>query len=214
METKISRPIFVPQGLQTQVQTLKQEIAHSPISPKKYQDLTKKLDVTLEKLDELEKTSNLFAKQLKEKVIDLYKDLEDGRVEGEVKDIQQRSTSLKKGRVTVSAVKKLETGIADLEKHHLPSIPHRRIIAAAKNALQEAKAKLEGKPPQRRYEMLSEPAELMPGDVEELFDIAKAVYNCDFRQAKTRLRQLPESHLQRFQDHMKQLLASPFDDPL
>ena len=133
MQTKISRPIFVPQGLQTQVQTLSQEIAHSPISPKKYQDLTKKLDVTLEKLEQLEKTSNLFAKQLKEKVIDLYKDLEDNRVEGEVKQIHERSTSLKKGRVTVSAVKKLETGIADLEKHHLPSIPLDSLSQALKS---------------------------------------------------------------------------------
>ena len=57
-------------------------------------------------------------------------------------------------------------------------------------------------------------SKLLPGEVEELFDIAKAIYDRDFRQAKMRFSMLPEDHKRRFQSHMQNLMAKAFDDPL
>jgi uncharacterized protein YhaN len=213
------------QTLQSNVQELAGQIAHSPISPRKYQSLSKKLDRAFETLQDLEsssKTAGLFAQTLKEQVVKLYADLEDGLVKREVTQIKEESTSLKKGRLTLKAIKTLELHISELEKNHLTSIPDRKIIADAKQALLEAKAKLEGKPVVRHFDFLSqqknihfmEEIELLPGEIEELFDIAKALYNRDFRQAKMRYATLPQDHKQRFGKHMQNLMAQPFVDAL
>lgn len=215
--------------LQSEVQTIAGEIAHSPISPRKYQHLSKKLNDALETLQGIEaknKTSDLFAKAqtqtLKEQVVKLYGDLEDGLVKREVTQIKEESTSLKKGRLTLKAVKKLEMHINDLEKNHLTSLSDRRVIADAKQALLEAKAKLEGKPIVKHFDLLAnqknvrfvEEIELLPGEIEELFDIARAVYNRDLRQAKMRYATIPDDHKRRFEKHMQNLMAKPFEDPL
>ncbi len=212
--------------LQTEVQTIEGEIAHASISPKKYQSLCKKLNLASQKLQDLEQTSDVFAKAqteyLKEKVVNLSRDLVDRLVEGEVTQIQHESTSLKKGKITPKAIQLLETHIIHLEEHHKPSIPHRRIIADAKHALLEAKAKLEGQPLTHHFDWLAkqnsvrfveDEVELLPGEVEELFDVARAVYNRDFRHAKMRYYTLPEDHKRRFEKHMQNLTAKPFDDP-
>jgi len=211
--------------LQAEMQTIEGEIARSPISQKKYQLLSQKLNTASQKLQDLEKTTDLFAKAqadyLKEKVVALSKDLVDRLVEGEVTQIQQESSSLKKGKITAKAVRLLETHIHQLEENHKTSIPHRRIIADAKHALLEAKAKLDSQPAIRHFDWLAkqpvrfvEEVELLPGDVEELFDIARAVYNRDFREAKMRYNALPQEHKRRFEAHMQQLMAISFDDPL
>lgn len=210
--------------LQTEVQTIEGEIAHFPISHKKYQLLCKKLHSASQKLQDLEKMTDVFAKTqaeyLKEKVVSLSKDLVDRLVEGEVTQIQRESSSLKQGKITAKAIKLLETHIHELEENHKTSIPHRRIIADAKHALLEAKAKLEGKPVVKHFDWLAtqvkrvDEVELLPGDVEELFDIARAVYNRDFRQAKMRFNALTDDYRRRFERHMQQLTAAPFDDPL
>lgn len=215
--------------LQSEVQTIAGEIAQSPISPKKYQHLSKKLDHALETLREIEaktKVANVFAKAqtelLKEQMVKLYGDLEDGLVKREVSQIQEESTCLKKGRLTLKAVKKLELHISELEKNHLTAIPERRIIADAKQALLEAKARLDGKPVVRHFDFLSsqknvqfvEEIALLPGEVEELFDIARSLYNRNIREAKMRYATLPESHKHRFEKQMQNLLAIPFEDVL
>ena len=118
------RPINTNKALHTEVQTLAGEIAHTPISPVKYQRLFKRLDHTLERLQQLEsrdRAVDIFAKtqaeHLKEQVIKLYGDLEDGFLKREITQIREESTSLRKGRLTLRAVKKLETHISELEKH-------------------------------------------------------------------------------------------------
>ncbi len=215
--------------LQSEVQTIKEEMASAPLSPRKYQHLSKKLDHALETLQDLEsknKTVSVFAKaqtdHLKEQVVKLYGDLEDGLVKREVSQIKEESSSLKKGRLTLKAIKKLEMHISELERNHLTSIPDRRIIADAKHALLEAKGKLEGKPVVRHFDILKhqkdvhfvEEIVLMPDEVEELFDIARAIYNRDLRQAKMRYATLPQDHKRRFEKHMQNLMAKPFEDPL
>jgi hypothetical protein len=212
--------------LYSEVQTIEGEMSRPSISPKKYQYLSKKLNLASQKLQDLEKTSDVFAKaqteHLKEKVVTLSRDLVDRLVEGEVTQIQQESSSLKQGKVTPKAIKMLETHIHQLEDNHKTSIPHRRIIADAKHALLEAKAKLKGEQVIPHFDWMAkqnsvrfvEENELLPGEVEELFDIAKAVYNRDFRQAKMRFTLLPGDHKRRFQKHMQHLMAQPFDDSL
>src|SRR5580692_9305722 len=90
--------------LQSEMQTIEGEITKSSISPRKYQLLSKKLNVASEKVQELEKTTDVFSKAqaeyLKEKVVNLAKDLVDRVVEGEVTQIQQEYTSLKAGKIS------------------------------------------------------------------------------------------------------------------
>ena len=218
-----------PRWVQSEVQTIAGEIAQSPISPRKYQHLTKKLDNALKTIREIEadgKASNIFAKaqteQLKEQMVKLYGDLEEGLVKREVSQIQEESTSLRKGRLTLKAIKKLETHISELEKNHLTLVPDRRIIADAKQALAEAKAKISGQPVVRHFDMLAnqrnvrfvEEIAFLPEEVEELFDIARAVYNRDFRQAKMRYATLLGEHKRKFEEHMQNLMAVPFEDSL
>ncbi len=213
--------------VQSEVQTIEGEIAHSAISPKKFQSLSKKLHFAAQKLQDLEKATDVFAKAqteyLKEKVVTLSRDLVDRLVEGEVTQIQQESSSLKQGKITAKAVKLLESHISQLEDNHKTSIPHRRIIADAKHALLEAKAKLDGQAVVKHFDWLAkqnpvvrfvDEVELLPGEVEELFDIARAVYNRDFRQARMRYNTLLQDHRRRFESHMQQLTALPFDDAL
>lgn len=218
---------FLPESrwLYSQMQSIEGELTQAPISKKKYELLTRELDKASKKLQELEKTAGVFAqaqaRYLKEKVVTLSKDLVDRHVETEVSQIQRESASLQK-KVSQEAVKKLETHIEQLEKDHKPSIPHRRIIADAKHTLLEAKAKLAGKPVAHHFEWLAsqknvrmvEEVELLPGEIEELFDIAKAIYDRDFRQAKARFNMLPEDHKERVRTHLKQLAAQAFEDPL
>lgn len=209
--------------LYSEVQAIEGELANSPISQKKYLHLTKKLDVASRKIQDLEKTSNVFireqTKYLKEKVITLSKDLIDRHIEAKVSQIQKESFSLKR-RISQGAIKKLETQITRLERDHKTSIPHRRILADAKYALLEAKAQWEGKSLTKHFDWLAtqknmrlvESTELLPGEVEELFDIAKAIYDKDFRQAKMRYNLLSEDHKRRFLSHMRTLAATPFVD--
>jgi hypothetical protein len=228
-----SNEVNKPSGsrwLYTEVQTIEGEIAHAPVSPRKYQSLCKKLHLASQKLQDLEKTSDVFAKAqteyLKEKVVSLSHDLVERLVEGEVTQIQHESTSLKKGRITPEAIQLLEMHINHLEEHHKPSIPHRRIIADAKHALLDAKEKLEkgqGQPLINHFDWLAtqnsvrfvkDEVELLPGEMEELFDIARAVYHRDFRHAKMHYQTLPEDYKRRFEKHMQNLTAKAFDDPL
>jgi|ERR1700722_952705 len=212
--------------LQSEVQTIEGEITRSSISQKKYHSLCKKLNHASQEIQHLEKTSDIFARAqteyLKEKVVSLSRDLIDRLVEGEVTQIQLESRSLKTGKISPKAIKLLETHITHLEENHKTSISHRRIIADAKHALLEAKAKLQGQSLTRHFDWLAkqntvrfvENRDLLPGEVEEIFDIAKAIYNRDLRQAKLRYHSLPEDHKRRFQAHMRHLTAKAFDDPL
>lgn len=210
--------------LQSQVQTIAGEMAEASISPKKYEYFSKKLNRALASLQSLEakKAVDLFSKNLGEQVVKLYGDLEDGLVKQEVSKIEKWSSSLKEGRISNKAIKKLETHIHELESNHLTLCADRRIIEDAKKALLDAKEKLAGKPVTRHFDWLAQQTtkvqfvdeSFLPGDVEELLDIARAIYNRDVKQAKMRYYGLPEEHKQIFQKHMQTLMAIPFDEPM
>jgi len=220
---------FLPdsRSLYSQVQTIAGELAEAPISQKKYQSLTKKLDAASRKLQVLEeKALGLFIQKqtehLKERVVALSGELVDRFVEKEVSQIQEESCDLRQ-KVSQSAIKngikKLQSHIDALEKEYRPSLPHRRIIADAKHALLEAKAQLEGKPKISHFTYLAsqktgEMDFLLPGEVEELLDIAKVIYDGKMTQAKSLFNQLPEDHKQQIKTHLRQLAAKPFEDRL
>jgi hypothetical protein len=229
MKSSEISPFITPQSVHSVVQTVAGEIASSSISSEKYRLLTRRLDDALETLKEIEgesKAAQLFAKaqaeHLKELVVKLYGDLENGLVKKEISQIQEESSSLKSGKLTSKAIQTLETHILEIEKNHLTLAPERRIIADAKLVLAEAKAKLEGKPVVRHFDFMAnqkdvhlvEEAPLLPGEVEELLDIGRAVYNRDFRQAKKRYLSLHADHKYKFEAHMQNLMAVPFDDPI
>lgn len=216
-------------GIQTEVQTIAGEIAQTSISQGRYQRLFKKLDSALAQLQGLEsgdRSADVFARaqaeHLREQVVKLYGDLENGLLKREISQIREESTSLRKGRLTLQAIKKLETHISELEKNHLAPLPDRRVIADAKQALLEARGKLEGKPVARHIDYLAKQIDvrfveenaLLPGEIEELFSIARSVYNRDFRQAKADYNSLPEHLRRRCQKHLQNLMAKAFEDPL
>jgi hypothetical protein len=229
MRSNEINPSTNPQSVHSVVQTIAGEIATSSISLQKYQVLTRKLNDALETLKEIEgeeKAARLFAKAqaeyLKEQVVKLYGDLENGLVKKEISQIQEESSLLKQGNLTLKAIQQLETHITEIEENHLTLAPERRIIADAKQVLLEAKAKLEGKPVIKHFDFLAsqkdlhqiEEAPLLPGEMEELLDIGRAVYNRDFRQAKMRYLSLHADHKYKFEAHMRNLMAVPFDDSL
>ena len=225
---KTNRSLNGSQGLLSQVQTIAGEIENSPISPRRYQNLSRRLDTTFEALHHLEtnKTANLFAKTqtayLKEQCVHLYKKLEDGLVDREISQIQLESHSLEQGDLSPKAVKKLESHIDTLMQNHAPSVEQHRVLAGAKSVLQRAKASLAGEETpshfgwlaQQRDVYLSEGYELLPGEIEELYDIAKAVHDHDLRTAKMRYQTLPQDHKNLFQKHAHFLSSEPFVDLL
>lgn len=221
-------PLIESRALNDQVSHLKAQITSgTPISPGKYRDLLKQLNSAFEMLQNLKssKMSNPFVKTqnegLEARVTELYGNLESGRVKGEIVQIQEESTFLKKGRLTLRAVKKLELHINELEKNCLPSIPDRRVIADAKQTLLNAKAKLEGKPVIKHFDYLAQQKpvqfmdeiQLLPEEVEELYDVARAVYNRD-PGAKRSYNKMSENNKRIFQKHVQNLAAIAFDDPL
>lgn len=226
MEIKKTKKIEESRWLQLEVQTIAGEIARHPISRRNYRLLSKKLDNALGTLQVMEtqsKTHQFFANRtsdLKEQVVQLYKDLEDGLVQRQISQIKEESTLLKQGQLTQDKIKKLKMNISKIEKNYLPSIEDRKVIAEAKSAVLEATAK--NKPITHHFDFISsqknvhfvEKPELLPGEMEEILDIARAVYNGALRHARMLYNSLPQEHQSRFEKHMQHLMAKPFVDVL
>jgi hypothetical protein len=229
MPSKVNKHLPGSQWLQNEMQNIEKQLGSS-ISPKKYHRLTRKLDTVVKKLNE-KQPATLFAKSatkdLQDKVVSLSGALVDGYVKRQVSEIQKESVSLRerislKEKIPPKEVRKWEKRIEEFEHDHLLWAGDRRIIADAKDALLKAKAELQDKPvinhfnwlAQQKNVRFAEENELLPGEIEELFDIAKAVYDRDLRQAKMRFHGLPEDHKYRFQNRLRELdfTAKPFDE--
>jgi len=212
--------------LDHQVRTLKQQItASGEISLRQYKQLSRELGRAAETLENLDKTSNLFTKtqnaHLKEEVVNLYGALEFGLVKREVSQIQAEATSLKR-LPTPQLAKELERHITALESKYLPSIPDRRVLADAKQTLLDAKAKLAGKPVMKHFDYLAQqkPAvqfvdevQLLPEEAEELYDVARAIYNRD-PGARGAYNKLLGSNKRSVEKHLQNLAAVALEDPL
>jgi hypothetical protein len=184
--------------VQSEIKMIAGEIASSPaISPKKYQLLSKELNVVLETLDDIKKAKNVFAKalaeQLKEQSVKLCGDLENNLVQWKVSQIEAESQLLKKGqltkKLTQKVIKQLKTHIRELEENHLTERKERRIVADAQQVVHEAEARMNGTAVLKHFR--SEQSHLEdkpfdPEDVDALYDVARAVWDRDFRLSKKR----------------------------
>ncbi len=204
-------------GLPFQVQTIAREIDTAPISPKKYKVLSNRLDTTFKALL-AQKNDNPFLESLQGRCVDLYQKLEDGSVEWEISQIQKEALDLKKGAPSPRAIQQLESHIQALLKNHAPSQEQNKILFDAKCALSQAK----GGPIPSHFEFISQQQnirsldmlELIPGEIEDLFDIARAVHNGNLKKAKIHFQTLPQKHKSRFEGHMRFLGAEAFINPL
>ncbi len=212
-------------NIYAEVSSLANAIATSSISREKYHLLSKQLDNALNYLQQMEtqgKVHHLFH-NLKETLVNLYKDLEDGLVRTELSKIQAGSLSLRQGRISRQAIRFIEKRVKQLEQNYSGSVPEKRILAEAKEALAQAKLRLCGlvskkQNPlftQERQGTYTEETFLYPGEVEQLFEIAEAIYyNRPLTQAKSRYNTLPEEHKSRIQHHLGLLSATLFENPI
>ncbi|MES2121500.1 MAG: hypothetical protein V4492_01835 [Chlamydiota bacterium] len=214
--------------ISTEVESIAGEIETSPISEKKYLDLSKRLDDTFRAIQNLEtqqKTSTLFARtqaqSLKETCVELSQHLENAFVNREISLIQNDSVALHHGGATPEAIQKIEAQMNALLKNHALSIEQNKNLSEARRSIDLARIDMDGDGGTIRHmEWLAtqrnvnwvEMNDLIPEEIEELFDIGKWVFDRNLKQAKTRFQKLPESHKSQFQEHMRLLAAKPFED--
>lgn len=212
------------QWLYAQMNAIAGEIEASPMSPQKYALLTRRLDSAFEALQSMEsKTTHLFIKTqtecLKEQFRDLYHQLDNALVNREIAQIQDASNELL-GGPSLPAIKKLETHLKSLMHKYAPSVEHHKVLSDARRAIEEAKVKLNiqvsPKPQPKAAQQAAhcaDPMDLLPGEVEDLFEIARTIYQGDLKRAKIGFAQLPAEHKQRVQAHMGALQADLFNNP-
>lgn len=205
-----------------EVRSLTKAIQSSPISKERYQLLSQRLDNALKVLNELEtegRVNKLFNSHLRELIVNLYRDLDEGRVHLELSRIQAGSRSIKGGRITKKAFLSLKKRIDELEASYKGSIEERRIIAEAKLTLSRAGAKLKSLAPEetggerslsvKKKQAAPQEFTLLPGDIEELFEIAEAIfYHRNTDQTKARYQALPLEQRRRVEEHLEILGGS------
>lgn len=203
-------------AIYAEIRSLTQEISTAPVSKERYQLLSQRLDHALQALHAWEatgKANKLFNSYLKERMINLYKHLEESRVQLELSRIQAGALSIKEGRITKKAFLLLKKRICQLEESYKGSIEERRIIAEAKMTLSQAEAQLKTPPLKATLVPLSlyhkhsarQKEGYLPGEVEALFEIAEMIFcNRNTSQTRARYYSLPleqrlsvEAHLKR-----------------
>ena len=227
-------------SIYAEVSALAEIINTSPISREKYSVLLPRVNAAFTQMQHLEtqgKVDSLF-QDLKERVIDLYKQLEEGLVKEELSKIRAGSLSLRRGRISQQAIHFIEKRVEQLEHNYSGSVEEKRIIAEAKQALIEAKARLKTRlenPPKRtnfkkkidcsawlsRTELPLEEAveagteELLGSlaEIEELWELAEDIYyNPRSPHAKSRYENLCAGCKQMIARHLATLGATLFED--
>ncbi len=180
--------------LSSRIEQLEREVSHFSSSNQKYTVLLGKLDETFDAL----KTSTVAPAHLEQSVVSLYGQLENQRVQREISEIQEKTLSLKQGRISKHAIRQLKEHIRTLKSNHCPLSPERRIIQEAEHALNKTTPL-----PSATEECIN------PSEVYALLEIAHLVYNGATLVAKRQFRQLPEAHKAFFEG----LIHSPaFDE--
>jgi hypothetical protein len=207
-----------------EVRSLTKAIQSSPISKERYQLLSQRLDNALKALNDLEtegRVNKLFNSHLRELIVNLYRDLDEGRVHLELSRIQAGSRSIRGGRITKKAFLSLKKRIDELEASYKGSVEERRIIAEAKLTLSRAGAKLKSglltpeETPEgaslsvKKKQAAPQEFTILPGDIEELFEIAEAIfYHRNADQTKARYHALPLEQRRRVEEHLEILGSS------
>jgi hypothetical protein len=213
------------QWLQNQVGTIAGKIASEPLTSENYELLQSELDRSFEALQALkQKAESVFVRAhtetLEKDIIGLYQELNDRFVEREISLIQTEAAaierSMEEGHTQASAVDQLRKHILSFESAHRPLAPQLKVIADAKRTIAQAK----NEPIPHHFDWLSkqhpqvqfvENGELLPGDIEELFEIAYLLYKGDIKRAKRQYFLLPQAHKQLVEKHMAMLAAQLFE---
>jgi|GEM_PF-2062801 len=241
MENKIDRSGGQPLKIYQELHAIEESLQR-PVSPRTCHRLFHKLEATSHSLQgiqrETAKSSTIFkvsqeghVSDLQDKIVSLYGRAVDRKVDYQVDQIAEETSHLERTLDTANT-EELTRGSDLLQKHvrtllndHCLSRDKFPVIQKAKQTLDLAKQKLSGEvaeKPIRHFEWLStqahqvqfveEALELMPGEVEELFDIALLMHVRDIRQARSRYNQLPEDTKLRALKHIKALDSEIFSD--
>lgn len=241
MNNKIDRSGGQPLKIYKELNAIEESLQR-PVSPRTCHRLFHKLEATSHSLQGLQaqtvKTTSIFQQsqaqhvnELQDKIVSLYGRAVDRKVDYQVEQIAEETSHLERTLDTANP-EELIRGSNLLQKHvrtllhdHCLSRDKFPVIQRAKQTLDLAKQKLSGESasqPMRHFEWLAtqapqaefveEAIEFMPGEVEELFDIALLLHVHDLKQAKSRYNQLPEDTKTRIAKHMSALGGDLFRD--
>jgi hypothetical protein len=224
------------QGLHTQLQSIEDQIDKAK-STRDIRRLTKDLDQTSTALRAMKsKAQSVFGQtqqgyfgRLEDEIVSMYGRIEEAQVASKVSQIQDETEEIKESiaqgaPINVKTLHLLKRHICRFLKDYRPGIKERRVIADARQTAERADLTLKGKPTQpishfqwlanQRDAQWVEEKELIPGQCEDLFDIAAHLYNGRLREAKAAYHQLPENLKEIFHSHLRQLIAIAFEDEL
>ena len=227
---KISDFIGGSRRLHDQVRAIKGALQKkAPASSRTCQRLFHQLGETCQNLQALkDKASSAFAKsqltslnELDDTIKGLYGTLLDKHVNSRVSHIVKGADAAAAGIVTPIVIKNLKKQISLLQKEHRLSVPNRKLIREAEENLTKAEENLMGNGKEKihhHFDILAQECnvrfleEVLPGEIEELFEIGRYVYEGKISAAKQQYHQLPYRQKEQFEKHMHFLGAVPFKD--
>lgn len=231
-----SQPLKIHQELSRIENTLQ-----NPVSPKTCHRVFRQLNATSSSLHNLQshtsKTTSLFQKaqqehllDLQERIVTLYGKAVDRKIDFQIEQIAKEATELEQMLDSASpeAVDKesklLQKHVSALLHDHRLSQSQLPIVNRAKDILSLAQSKISGKASStpRHFDWLAsqphsiqgvqEAVDLLPGEVEELFEIATLIASGGNKQAKLRFNLLPEDIKSRAMHHSNALKGALFEE--
>lgn len=226
-------------GLQSKLQAIDGQL-NTIQSPRQVKKLAKELERTSSALQAMkDKAQGVFGQsrqdyfgKLEDEIVHMYGKIEEALVARKVSQIQHEAGSIQESLshgdpVDIKSVNALKRHLFRFLKDYRPGIKDRQVIASARQTIKDAQNCLKGKPfseekvvshfdwlaSQRDVRMV-EAIELEPGQYEDLFDMAAMVYQGRLRDARATYHQLPESLKRTFHQHLRELAAVAFDDPI
>jgi hypothetical protein len=208
---KINLNLTQSRALHSEVRAIQGKLEHPVISRKKARQLSQKLDRVCSQLFTMKSQEpspfmQAALGEMEQKVIHLYREIEEALVKRQVSQIKEETNSLKQaltgGTVSHRAVDELKKKIAELTSDFRPSIEDRRVIADAERTLEMASQGPSNKQIPPVYSMDDD---LNAGEFEELLEIAYTLYEGNVTDAKRKFNQLPQGHKMRIQEHVAHL---------
>lgn len=200
------------------IEKLEEKVSAFPSTQQKYSVLHKELDQTFDALTHL-KTEEFATKQLEETVVRLYGELENNLVKRELSQIQEKTTSLKKGRISQKALGQLQRHIKELKANHRTLSQDRQIIQAAEETLLKAQRKVKDArrldPVFQEMDVNYTPMDFLdPTEAYDLLEVARHLHDGNVTLARKQFLELPQPHKDRFEKLMSNLPATAFEDQI
>jgi len=206
-------------NISSRIEQLEKQVSSFSVTNQKYELLREGLDQTFDALTRL-KTETFVAKELEERVVTLFGELENKTVERDLSHIQKKTQSLQKGRISNKAIGQLEERVKRLKENHLTLSRDRQIIQAAEETLIRAKRRKEGEmilpptPLQNREAVKTALDTLDPTEAYDLLEVARMIHDGNLTQARKQFLELPQHLKDRFEELMNQLPSIAFEDPI